>query len=62
MEKFDILNEFGEFTNKVESRETVHKEGLWHRAVVLFIITKKKCYQKNVAKSLEYNCWWSCSI
>lgn len=37
-EKFDVLNELGEFTGKVATREECHKEGLWHRAVYAFII------------------------
>ena len=38
MEKFDVLNEFGEFTGKVATREECHKKGYWHRAVYAFII------------------------
>lgn len=37
-EKFDVLNELGEFTGKVATREECHKKGLWHRAVYAFII------------------------
>ena len=40
MEYFDVLNEFGEFTGKTESRENCHSNGLWHRAVYGFIINK----------------------
>ncbi len=39
-EKFDILNERGEYINKSETREKCHKEGIWHRAVAVFIINK----------------------
>ena len=39
-EKFDVLNEFGEFTGEVATREECHKKGLWHRAVYAFIIDK----------------------
>lgn len=38
MENFDVLNERGEFTGKVASREECHALGLWHRAVYAFII------------------------
>ena len=31
-EYFDVLNEKGEYTGKVESRDVCHKEGLWHKA------------------------------
>ena len=37
MEYFDVLNEWGEFTGKVETRENCHKQGLWHRANYGFI-------------------------
>lgn len=40
-EKFDILNELGEFTGEVATREECHKKGLWHRAVYAFIIDEK---------------------
>ena len=32
-ERFDVLNELGEFTGKVATREECHRKGLWHRAV-----------------------------
>ncbi len=41
-EYFDVLNEKGNFTGKVGSREVCHKEGLWHKAVVVFIINSKE--------------------
>ena len=37
-EKFDVLNELGEFTGKIATREECHAKGLWHRAVYAFII------------------------
>lgn len=39
-EYFDVLNELGEFTGKVASRDECHKNGYWHRAVYAFIIDK----------------------
>lgn len=41
-EYFDVLNKKGEYTEKIETREKCHKEGLWHKAVVLFIINSKE--------------------
>ena len=38
MESFDVLNEYGEFTGKIATREECHKNGYWHRAVYAFII------------------------
>lgn len=40
-EKFDVLNELGEFTGEVATREECHKKGLWHRAAYAFIIDDK---------------------
>ena len=40
-EKFDVLNELGEFTGEIATREECHKKGLWHRAVYAFIIDNK---------------------
>lgn len=40
MEYFDVLNECGEFTGKVETRDNCHKQGLWHRANYGFIFNK----------------------
>ena len=41
-EKFDVLNEFGEFTGGVATRDECHRKGLWHRAVYAFIIDSNK--------------------
>jgi len=48
-EYFDVLSNIGEYTGEVESRKICHQKGLWHRAVVVFIITpdnKKILLQK----------------
>ena len=47
-EFFDVLNSNGEYTNKIASREECHEKGVWHKAVVLVIlsednITAKRC-------------------
>ena len=39
-EKFDVLNELGEFTGKIATRDECHNNGYWHRAVYAFIIDK----------------------
>lgn len=41
-EYFDVLNEKGEYIGKTETRAKCHKEGLWHKAVVVFIINSKE--------------------
>ena len=40
-EYFDVLNNKGDYTGKIESREKCHKEGLWHKAVAVFVINSK---------------------
>ena len=40
-ELFDVLNEKGQYTGRVETRQKCHKEGLWHKAVTLFILNSK---------------------
>lgn len=39
-ELIDVLDENGIFTGKVLSRDEVHKQGLWHRAIVVAIINE----------------------
>ena len=60
-ELFDVLNEKGEFTNRVESREACHKKGLWHKAVAAFIISndnkKVLLQQRSAKKKLWPNLW-----
>ena len=41
MEQFDILDENGNYTGKTESRDFAHSKGLWHRAVVVFLVNSK---------------------
>lgn len=61
MEYFDILNEFGEYTNKTASREECHAKGLWHKAVVVFIIDTTNnnvlLQQRSANKKLWPNLW-----
>jgi 8-oxo-dGTP diphosphatase len=40
-EYFDVLDENGDYTGKVETRENCHKEGIVHKAVAAFIINSK---------------------
>lgn len=61
MELFDVLNERGEYTGEVVERDVCHKEGLWHKAVVVFIISKDKkrvlLQQRSANKKLWPNLW-----
>lgn len=60
-EFFDILNENGEYTNNVASRDECHKKGLWHKAVVVFIISNDNkrvlLQQRSANKKLWPNLW-----
>ena len=58
--KFDVLNELGEFTGKIASREECHKKGLWHRAVYAFVIDEKGnvlLQKRSSQKRLWPNLW-----
>lgn len=59
-EKFDVLNEYGEFTGEVATRDECHKKGLWHRAVYAFIIDNKGnilLQKRSKNKKLWPNMW-----
>ena len=59
-EKFDILNERGEFTGKVATREECHRDGLWHRAVYGFVIDRNSnvlLQKRSSNKKLWPNKW-----
>ena len=59
-EKLDVLNERGEFTGAVATREECHKKGLWHRAVYGFVIDKnsnEKKKKRSSNKKLWPNKW-----
>ena len=59
-EYFEVLNEKGEYTGEVETREKCHKEGLWHKAVVVFIINSKNqvlLQKRSGTKKLWPNMW-----
>lgn len=59
-EYFEVLNEKGEYTGEIETREKCHKEGLWHKAVVVFIINSKNqilLQKRSGTKKLWPNMW-----
>lgn len=58
-EKFDVLNERGEFTGEIATREECHAKGLWHRAVYAFIIDDGKVMlqKRSSNKKLWPNLW-----
>lgn len=60
MEYFDILNENGEFTGKIATREECHEKGLWHRAIYGFIFNSNGdvlLQKRSKNKKLWPNLW-----
>lgn len=60
MESCDVLNEYGEFTGKIATREECHKNGYWHRAVYAFIIDNNGnvlLQKRSANKKLWPNMW-----
>ena len=61
MEYFDVLNSRGDFTNEIASRKECHEKGLWHKAIVVQIIStdnKRVLLQKRSAnKRMWPNLW-----
>lgn len=59
-ELFDVLDETGKFTGEIKTRENCHKSGLWHKAVVVFIINSKGqvlLQKRSANKKLWPNMW-----
>ena len=59
-EYFDVLEENGEYADRVESREDCHKYGFWHKAVALYIINSKNqvlLQKRSATKRLWPNMW-----
>ena len=59
-ERFDVLNELGEFTGETATREDCHGKGLWHRAVYAFVINDKGnilLQKRSANKKLWPNMW-----
>ena len=60
MEYFDVLNDNGTFSDKIASRDECHNKGLWHRAVIIFIINsngKILLQKRSKNKKLWPNLW-----
>jgi len=60
MEMFEELDERGKYTGRVVSREDAHKNGNWHRAVLLFVVNSKNqvLMQKRSKHKKQWpGCW-----
>lgn len=42
LEQFDVLDEHGQITGEKQTRFKVHKEGLWHRSIHLWIVKEER--------------------
>ena len=60
-EFFDVLNSNGIYTGEIASREDCHKQGLWHKAVVVFILSpdnqKVLLQKRSTTKKLWPGLW-----
>lgn len=59
-EFFDVINEKGDYTGEVETREKCHKEGIWHKAVAVFVINSKNqvlLQKRSALKKAWPNMW-----
>jgi len=59
-ELFDILDENGIKTGQILPRSQVHREGLWHRAIVVAIVNEKNeilIQQRSADKDKNANMW-----
>ena len=60
-ELLDVLNKYGEFENREATREECHKQGFWHKGVVVFIVSednsKVLLQQRSNKKKLWPNLW-----
>lgn len=59
-EFFEVLDEKGKYTGEISTRQKCHKEGLWHKAVVAFIINSNEevlLQKRSANKKLWPNTW-----
>lgn len=52
-EFFDIYSDKGELTGEIISRSQVHRQGLWHRSVHIWIVNKDKVLLQKRSESKE---------
>lgn len=60
----DVLNENGVFTGRVESRKDVHRQGLWHRAIIVTLVNddNKVLIQKRAKTKEKFPGLWDLSV
>lgn len=60
MEKIDVLDENGNKTGEIVSREEVHRLGLWHKCVHIWIVNDKNeilLQKRSLQKQTDPNKW-----
>ncbi len=60
MEYIDVLDENGKATGEIKTRQQIHKEGGWHKAVHAWIINDKNeilLQKRSETKDLYPDCW-----
>ena len=60
MEYFDILDENGNKTGKTKLRQDVHRDGDWHKSIMIFIINNKHeviLQKRSANKDSDPNMW-----
>lgn len=60
MEIFDELDEMGRYTGRTISRDEAHRNGAWHRAVLIFVVNSKNqiLMQKRSKHKKQWpSCW-----
>ena len=63
-ELVDVLNERGMYTGKIDTRDNCSKEGLWHKAVCVFIINFKNqvLLQRRSANKKTWPNMWDVTV
>lgn len=60
-EVFDVLDKWGVRTGETAGRKKCHLEGIWHRAVVAFVVSTDNqrvlLQKRSVTKKLWPGCW-----
>lgn len=64
MEYLDVLDKFGEKTGNVKPRDIVHRDGDWHRTVLVWIMNSQKevLLQKRSPTRKKYPNMWHISV
>ena len=70
VELLEVLDENGVGTGRPETRDNVHKDGLWHRAIIVAIINnnneiliqKRAKTKEKISRALGYICCRSCAF